>query len=375
MKKIFSALLLLFLTNLTLIGQNPIIKGHGDLYVFNLDNGGIRVVAAQADGTVLDQTFNEIPQDLTFKYVAADKDTDVAFEFQLRDRVKTPWHMEPAAKTLVLSDIHGRLDAYVALLKGNGVIDDNLNWIYGNNHLVFVGDILDRGRDDIGVAWLTYKLEKQAQEAGGCLQFVIGNHEDLALKDDLRYPHQDHFQFSILAGIPFAQLLGADTELGQWFRDSYWIVYSGRNLFVHAGLSIDMRKRSYKVGEINELGWRFTGLTTKDKKELHHRTEKLFGSSGPIWYRGLSRDDERYDPISSEDLNTVLKYYSADRIIVGHTEVDEIEWRHDGRVIAVNVRHYRNYPENRSAALLIEGDKFHVVNYTGEILKTYLPEQ
>lgn len=365
-KKIKLTLFNLFLTITLIVAQSNIIKGVGDLYVIhNDDNIGIRVIAAQADGSVLDKTFHTLPNDLTFKYIAADKNTDIEFEFQLRERVKNDWYMNPAKKTLVVSDLHGRLDAYVAFLKGNKVIDNNLNWIYGDNHLIMVGDMLDRGRDDIGIAWLTYKLEKEAQDAGGCLQFIIGNHEDLALKDDLRYIHQDHFQFSLKAEIPYAHLLGDNTELGKWLRDSYWIIYSGKNLFVHAGLSIEMRSSSYKVGEINELGARFTGFTTKEKKELHSRNEKLFGSDGPIWYRGLSRDDERYNPITSEDLDKILTYYDANKIIVGHTEVDEVEWRHDGRVIAVNVRHYNNLGENRTAGLLIEDEKYYSVNYTG----------
>lgn len=368
MLKIKSTILSLILfTSFAFTQIDTTIEGVGELYIFNnKNNSEIRVVAAQKDGSVLDKTFNKDTDNLAFKYIAADEDTDIEFEFKLRDRVKNDWYMSPAEKTLVVSDLHGRLDAYVALLQGNGVIDEDLNWSYGENHLVFVGDILDRGRDDIGIAWLTYKLEKEAQEAGGCLQFLVGNHEDLTLKDDLRYPNQAHFQFSLKAGIPFAQLLGSDTELGNWIRDSYWIVYSGKNLFVHAGLSPEMRSRSYKVGEINELGWRFLGYTTKEKKELHHRTEKLFGSDGPIWYRGLSRDDEKYNPITSEDLDKVLKYYDAEKIIVGHTEVDEVEWRHGGRVIAVNVRHYNNYEKNRSAGLLIENGKYYSVNYTGD---------
>lgn len=127
-----------------------------------------------------------------------------------------------------------------------------------------------------------------------------------------------------------------------------------------------MVDKSYKIGEINELGWRFVGFPTQVKNELHSRNKSLFGSDGVIWYRGLSRDSESRPGISSEDLNKVLKYYKVDRIIVGHSEVDEIDWRYNGRVIAVNVRHYRNLYENRTAALLIESGKYYSVNYTGD---------
>ena len=346
--------------------HSAVINGIGDLYVINNTDKSVRIVAAQADGSFLDTTFYVIPNDLKLHYFAADKNTDVDFEFQLHERIKDSWQQDKPEKTLVVSDLHGRLDAFVAILKGNGVIDQNLNWIYGKNKLVFNGDILDRGRDDNGIAWLLYKLEKEAKDAGGSLNFIIGNHEDLVLKDDLRYVHEDHFVFSSKVRIPYAELYGVDTELGRWLRDSYFIVNVGDDLFVHAGLGTAMIEKGYKVGEINELGWRFVGFPTKVKNELHSRNERLFGSDGPIWYRGLAVDSERYPGISSEDLDKVLKFYNVKRIIVGHSEVDEIDWRYDGRVIAVNVRHYRNFEKNKTAGLLIENDLYYSVNYTGD---------
>lgn len=369
MKKITIAAFYIFLFVDVLTAQRSndvVVKGFGGLYVMHNDDESIRVVSEQADGSVLDTTIFEAYNDFKLHYYAADKDTDVDFEFQLHDRIKNSWKRDVSDKTLVVSDLHGRLDAFVAILKGNGVVDDNLNWIYGNNQLVFIGDIFDRGRDDNGIAWLVYKLEKQADDAGGRLDFILGNHEDLVLKDDLRYVHEDHFVFSSKAGIPYSELYSEDTELGRWLRDSYLIVTVGSDLFVHGGLSTKMVDRSYKIGEINELGWRFVGLSTKVKNELHSRNERLFGSDGAIWYRGLVRDSDSSPGISSEDLDKVLKYYKADRIIVGHSEVDEIDWRYDGRVIAVNVRHYRNFGSNRSAALLIENGLYYSVNYTGD---------
>lgn len=369
MKKIsiVACFLFLFVTILTAqAAQDVVVKGFGGLYVIHNDDETIRVVSEQADGTVLDTTINEAFNNFKLHYYAADKDTDVDFEFQLHKRIKNSWKQDASDKTLVVSDLHGRLDAFVDILKGNGVVDDNLNWIYGKNQLVFIGDIFDRGRDDNGIAWLVYKLEKQADDAGGRLDFILGNHEDLVLKDDLRYVHEDHFVFSSKAGIPYSELYATNTELGRWLRDSYLIVTVGNDLFVHAGLSTEMVDKSYKIGEMNELGWRFFGFPTKTKNELHSRNERLFGSAGVIWYRGLVTDSESRPGISSEDLDKVLKYYKADRIIVGHSEVDEINWLYDGRVIAVNVRHYKNLNDNRTAALLIENGKYYSVNYTGD---------
>ena len=346
--------------------QSFTVSGYGGLHVLYNDDNSISIVAANKDQGVLDTTFTELPNNLKFHYYSVGENTNIDFEFNLHKRIKHSWRQHKPEKTLVVSDLHGRLDAFVAILKGNKVINDKLNWIYGKNQLIYLGDILDRGRDDNGIAWLLYKLEKEAEDAGGRLDFIIGNHEDLILKDDIRYVHEDNLIFAAKAGIPYYKLYGTESELGQWIRDGYLIITVGDNLFVHAGLSTKMVDKSYKIGEINELGWRFLGYPTKERNNMHPRNETLFGSNGPLWYRGLVVDSENHPGISSEDLDKVLKYYKAQRIIVGHSEVEEIDWRYDGRVIAVNVRHYNNFPKNSTAGILIEGDNIYSVNYTGD---------
>jgi len=343
-----------------------VIEGHGELYVLYNEDGSVRILAEDVGGGVLDTTFVRLPADLRLHYYAAGENTNVDFEFALHDRIKHPWRQSKPEKTLVVSDLHGRLDAFTAILKSQGVVDENLQWSYGKNQLIFLGDILDRGRDDNGIAWLLYKLEKEAEEAGGRVDFLLGNHEDLVLKDDLRYVHEGHFLFSTLAGVPYAELYGGNTELGRWIRDSYIILVVGDNLFVHAGLSPDMIAKSYKIGEMNELAARFVGYPTALRKGMHLRNELFFGNDGPFWFRGMSRDEENYKPVSGENMERILKYYGARRVIVGHSEVDEVGPRYDGRVITVNVPHYDNFPVNRTAGLLIEGDRLYTVNYTGE---------
>ena len=99
---------------------------------------------------------------------------------------------------------------------------------------------------------------------------------------------------------------------------------------------------------------------------MHPRNKSLFGSEGPLWYRGLVVNSKKYPPIQPEDLDKVLDYYNAKRMIVGHSEVDDVEWRYDGRVIAVNVKHRKNYPLDKTAGLLIEKDNIYSVTYSGD---------
>ncbi len=340
----------------------PVIRGYGNLHVFRNEEG-IRIIAARALGSPLDTVIVDASDDIKFRYYSAGEGPDISFEFTLHEDTDHPWSITEPEKTLVVSDFHGRLDAFAAVLKGNGVVDRELNWSYGTNSLVVLGDMLDRGRDDNGIAWLMYKLEKQAEDAGGRVGFTPGNHEDMVLKNDLRYVHEDHLTFAERAGIPYAELYGADTELGGWIRDKHLVLTLGDNVFVHGGLSTEMTGGGYTISEINERGRRWVGYPNKERNAMDPRNEPLFGTNGALWYRGEVTED---DPISSEDLNRVLEYYNAGRIVVGHSEVPEVEWRYGGRVVAVNVKHATNYPQKRTAGILIEQDNIYSVDYYGE---------
>ena len=65
------------------------------------------------------------------------------------------------------------------------MIDADYNWIFGTNQLVIIGDVFDRGVDVLPIYWLIYKLEKEAEDAGGKVTFLIGNHETMVLGNDL----------------------------------------------------------------------------------------------------------------------------------------------------------------------------------------------
>lgn len=348
--------------------KNTVISGHGELYVIYNSDQSVRVVAERANGNVLDTTMVRMPQNLILHYFSKDETANYDFEFTLHDPIKHSWRQQQPEKTLVVSDLHGNLEAFIAVLKGNGVVDDNLHWRYGANQLIFLGDILDRGRNDNGIAWLVYKLEKEAEDAGGRVDFLLGNHEDMVLKNDIRYVNKEHLDFAAEAGVPYAELYGRNTELGKWIRDSYMVLLVGDDLFVHAGLSAELIERNYTLGEINELAGRFVGYPTKEKNGMHPRNEFLFGTIGTLWYRGLAYDAEKYFPITSDNLDKVMQYYRIKHIVVGHSEVDEVNSRYGDRVVTVNVRHYDNYPADRSAALLIEKDKLYSVTYSGKKL-------
>ena len=81
-------------------------------------------------------------------------------------------------KIVTIADIHGDFKNFKAILKGVGLVDDNLDWIGGKTHLVQLGDVMDRGDQAKEALDVLKKLEKQAEDSGGMVHVLMGNHEE-----------------------------------------------------------------------------------------------------------------------------------------------------------------------------------------------------
>ena len=97
------------------------------------------------------------------------------------------------ARIVVLGDIHGSLDGLISILRVADLIDSQGNWSGHKTVLVQVGDLLDRGPDDRAVMDLFMKLQDQADEAGGEVIVLLGNHEAMNLMGDLRYVTRESY--------------------------------------------------------------------------------------------------------------------------------------------------------------------------------------
>ncbi|KAF8720615.1 hypothetical protein HU200_023686 [Digitaria exilis] len=95
-----------------------------------------------------------------------------------------------AALSPVLGDVHGDLSQTRAALVLAGVLSAESEghvWTGGRTVLVQVGDILDRGEDEIAILSLFSSLNVQAKSQGGAVFQVNGNHETMNVEGDFRY--------------------------------------------------------------------------------------------------------------------------------------------------------------------------------------------
>ena len=90
---------------------------------------------------------------------------------------KSDAEWENVERIVAIGDIHGGYDNLVSVLQNAELIDSKLRWIGGKAHLVQNGDIVDRGPESRKAMDLLMKLEDKAEDAGGRVHVLIGNHE------------------------------------------------------------------------------------------------------------------------------------------------------------------------------------------------------
>ncbi len=237
-------------------------------------------------------------------------------------------------KLFVVSDIHGQYELFRNLLYKNGIIDHKNSWIWGNGHLVILGDVFDRGSEVHETLWLIYKLEQQAQVVGGFVHFVHGNHEVMVLQNDLRYLHDNYLAIADAFSISIPDLYRENTFWGKWLRSKNIIIQIGTLLFVHGGVHPELISHYKTIAEINKI--MKTNLdTSRGKIKNNPSLTLLFGSNGPIWHRGFFTPDSLPE-VSDDELTSVLNHFNVEKIIVGHTTEDHIYTSHKGRIICVD---------------------------------------
>ena len=232
-------------------------------------------------------------------------------------------------RIVAFGDVHGDLDATRSALRLAGAIDAEDRWIGGRLVVVQTGDQLDRGDDERAILDLFEQLRVQAAAAGGAFHALLGNHELMNVRGDLRYvtdggfadfadfvdaldydpndsllakfePHERGRMAALLPGRPYARLLA----------ERVVILRVGDNVFVHGGVLPD--HVTFGLDRINREAQDWLRGKTD-------RPEILVGPESPQWTRLYSQEP---DSVACETLGQVLSRMKARRIVMGHTIQD-----------------------------------------------------
>lgn len=270
---------------------------------------------------------------------------------------------ENVSRILAVSDIQGEYDLFVDILVRAGMVDDDLRWAWGDGHLVINGDVFDRGEKVTECLWLIYRLEQEAKDKGGRVHFILGNHDLMAMRGDLRYVHKKYLDGIVKKSrIAYEDLYGPDMEMGRWLRARHTAVIINGILFVHGGISLDLIGKGYALDDLNRTVRRSLDLRSS-QVAFSDEAKLLFKRRGPFWYRGYHYEMEGdYPQATAAEVDSILSFYGADAIVVGHTEVDQVAALYDGRVWAIDV------PADELGALqalLWQGGRFYRVTGDG----------
>lgn len=264
-----------------------------------------------------DESFNILPFNITIR---GKQDFDPQFNFS------------GVSKIAAISDIHGQYDVMKKLFTENGIIDENMKWSFGEGHLVITGDVFDRGDQVTEILWFIYHLEAEAQNAGGRIHMLLGNHEVMILNGDVRYIHKKYRYASAISKKMYTYLYGKESVLGDWLRSKPVTVSINDIVFLHAGFSKDVIDMNISIEDINHT---FHDKLIDAGPEVIHQDStltELYLDDGPIWYRGYV-DSNRFN---QDDAEYILNKLNKKHIVVGHTSMQSIVSLYDQRIFMID---------------------------------------
>ena len=286
---------------------------------------------------------------------------DERFSFLLQDTLKIEPDQSPLPeKMLVLSDIEGNFQGLKVMLRGAKVINKDFKWIFGNGHLVLLGDYFDRGTNVTECLWLIYKLEVEARAAGGKVHFILGNHEVLNLQGNAEYVRGKYIANARLMGETYPQLFDNNTELGRWLRTKHAVEKIGDYLFCHGGYSPELLRMNLSLSDINRITRQYLGKTQASITNI--QALAVFNTqTGIFWYRKAAKGN-----LSDHEIADVLAYTGTKRMVIGHTLVPDLTAHYGGKVICIDLYHEENLRRGFMKTLWIEGGYCLGINSRGE---------
>ncbi|KAF3590017.1 hypothetical protein F2Q69_00026014 [Brassica cretica] len=272
----------------------------------------------------------------------------------------------PSRRIIAVGDLHGDLSKARDSLQIAGVLssDGKDHWIGEDTVVVQVGDILDRGEDEIAILSLLRLLDEQAKANGGAVFQVNGNHETMNVEGDFRYVDTRAFD-ECIDFLDYLEDYAQDWdkafknwifESRQWKQDRrsgrlacelarHGVVLRVNNwVFCHGGLL--PHHVAYGVERINRevSTWMKSSSDEEDSPEIPF-----------IATRG-------YDSVVSKILRDSLEAVGAKAMVVGHTpQLSGVNCEYGCGIWRVDVGMSSGVLDSRPEVLEIRGDKARVI--------------
>ncbi|KAL0797943.1 hypothetical protein Bca101_053117 [Brassica carinata] len=255
---------------------------------------------------------------------------------------------EKPDRLVAIGDLHGDLEKSKEAFRLAGLIDSSDRWTGGSAMVVQVGDVLDRGGEEMKILYFLERLKREAERSGGKVLTMNGNHEIMNVEGDFRYVTEKGLEeLKILTkGFPrarpecfegiiarIAALRPEGPVAKRFLSRNQTVAVVGDSVFVHGGLLAEHVE--YGLERINEevTGW-IRGLGGGGGR---YAPVYCRGGNSVVWLRKFS--DERPHRCDCSALEHALSTIpGVKRMIMGHTIQDGgINGVCDDRAIRIDV--------------------------------------
>ncbi|CAF2315449.1 unnamed protein product [Brassica rapa] len=326
----------------------------------------------------------------------------------------------PSRRIIAVGDLHGDLSKARDALQIAGVLssDGKDQWVGEDTVVVQVGDILDRGEDEIAILSLLRLLDEQAKANGGAVFQVNGNHETMNVEGDFRYVDTRAFD-ECIDFLDYLEDYAQDWdkafknwifESRQWKQDrrnsqTYWdqwnivkrqkgviarsvlfrpggrlacelsrhgVVLRVNNwVFCHGGLL--PHHVAYGVERINRevSTWMKSSSDEEDSPEMPFIATR--GYDSVVWSRLYSRETSDLNEYQIEQASKILRdsleAVGAKAMVVGHTpQLSGVNCEYGCGIWRVDVGMSSGVLDSRPEVLEIRGDKARVIRSNQDTL-------
>lgn len=310
--------------------------------------------------------------------------------------------LEVGQRIVAFGDVHGDLSALHRFLIAAKVIDcplqdiGNARWTGGSTILIQTGDILDRGARELECFRILCHLARQAEEFGGKVYVLYGNHESLNAAGLFQYADAEgNVEFERVFGERLDKNFGsnrwrlqfAGNEPARWaacepggllahgegsmMENMCVACLIGRTVFVHGGLRVEhlndenplktfdgiprmnlqAREWIMKHHHGHNNNWGEYQSVQEVINAAQHRARVAsksmpdclgggIGASSPVWMRDYSQpNDAPPKPHAKDLMDKTLSAIGKDvhRMVMGHTPQYQINSALGGRAWRIDV--------------------------------------
>jgi hypothetical protein len=253
----------------------------------------------------------------------------------------------PDRRIVAVGDLHGDLGKARGALELAGVLssDGEDLWTGGDTVLIQLGDILDRGEDEIAILSLLKLLDIQAKANGGAVFQINGNHETINVEGDYRFVHygsydecsdfleyldecEHNWEEAFVSWVGVSKKWKEDRKSSQsmWGPWNFVKRQKGviaRSVLLRPGgpLAAELARHSV-VLKINDWIFCHGGLLPPHVK---YGIEKM-NREVSDWMRGIS-NDEQFPFVATKGYNSVVwnRLYSRDNDQLEEYQTDKIK--------------------------------------------------